>query len=198
MEKLAKCGDGNAYYMDDETEAKRIFKDRFGALVNTVAKDTKAKITFNSEMVDKYRVIGYENNNLTEDEYESEYTDAGEISLGFSTIALYELVLNEEFESINVLDLEVKYLDVDKNENVLFTSKLESLNNASNDFIFASCVAEFGLILRQSVYMGDASFENLISRLNICDLGNDEEKLEFKELVGLASELDMFKPVYKD
>jgi hypothetical protein len=92
----------------------------------------------------------------------------------------------------------VKYLDVDKNENVLFTSKLESLNNASNDFIFASCVAEFGLILRQSVYMGDASFENLISRLNICDLGNDEEKLEFKELVGLASELDMFKPVYKD
>lgn len=198
MEKLAKCGDGNAYYMDSEEEAKRIFQDKFGALVNTVAKDTKAKITFNPSVVDKYRVIGYENNSLTEDEYESEYTDAGEISLGFSTIALYELKLNEEFTLDNVLSLEVKYLDVDKNENVILNSELTTLCNSSNDFLFASCVAELGLLLRQSAYMGDASFENLITRLNTCNLGDDEYKLEFKELVGLASEMDMFQDVYLD
>ena len=196
MEKLAKCGDGNAYYMDDEAEAKRIFQEKFGALAYTVAKDTKAKVTFNPSVVSKFRVIGYENNSLTEEEYESEYTDAGEISLGFSTMALYELMINEDSLSSGVLSLEVKYLDVDKNENVVLTSTLKTLKNSSDDFIFASCVAEFGLILRQSAYMGDSSFAHLMGRLDSLNLSNDQYKLEFKDLVGAASEMSIFTPQY--
>ena len=99
METLATNGNGNAYYIDGLLEAKKVFVEELGGVLNTVANDTKIQIEFNSEAVKEYRLLGYENKLLTEEEFNNPNTDAGEIGAGHTTIAMYEIVPTENFGS---------------------------------------------------------------------------------------------------
>ena len=118
----------------------------------TVAKDTKAQVEFNPEVVEKYRVIGYENKILTDEEFENEETDAGEIGAGHTTVCLIEIVLKEnQAENPEIFKCTLRYKDPTtfiSNEIVATCSEITEI--PSNDFIFASGVAEFGLLLRDS------------------------------------------------
>ena len=184
METLANNGNGNAYYIDSILEAKRVFVSELGSVLNTVAKDSKMQVEFNPNTVYMYRLIGYENKRLTDEEFEDNDTDAGEIGASHTTIAMYEISLKEDCDEY-ILRTRLRYNDVVSGNDVEIINEVYDLSIPSNDFMFACAVVEFGLILRESDFKGDSSFEHLINLLNDVEL-DDIYKLEFKELVLLA------------
>ena len=186
METLASNGNGNAYYIDSILEAKKVFVSEMGSVLNTVAKDSKIQVEFNPNVVKKYRLIGYENKRLTEDQFEDNSTDAGEIGAGHTTIAMYEICLKDNALNEFILKTKLRYKDVEKKEvDVEVVNEAYDFSIPSNDFMFAACVVEFGLILRESDYKGNCSFEHLIALLEEVEF-NDIYKEEFNELVLLA------------
>lgn len=182
MDTLAQNGNGNYYYIDSILEAKKVFVSELGGTLNTVAKDTKCQVEFNTDIVEKYRVIGYENRMLTNEEFDDSETDAGEIGASHTTVCLIELVMKEKQGEFLTCTLRYKEPETDINKEVI---KAHSTVTAtpSNDFIFASSVAEFGLLLRNSLYKADASYESVVSRINNDYFRSDPYKDEFYKLV---------------
>ena len=183
MNTLAQYGNGNAYYIDSLLEAKRVFVEELGSVLNTVAKDAKIQVEFNPEYVSKYRLIGYENRMLTTEQFEDTNTDAGEIGQGHSVIAIYEIELKENSTSDFILNTKLRYKDVNTNLEVEVVDSISEVGVMSEDFKFASAVCEFGLILRNSNFKADASYDHLIEYLEELDLRDDYHKQEFVQLV---------------
>ena len=186
MNTLAQNGNGNAYYIDSLLEAKRVFVEELGSVLNTVAKDAKIQVEFNPEYVSKYRLIGYENKMLTEDEFNDSETDAGEIGEGHSVIAIYEVSLKSEVASDFIFKTKLRYKDIKTNLDIEVVDEIKSVGLMSDDFKFASAVCEFGLLLRDSNFKGEASYSHLIGILEQLDLSDDYHKQEFLELVKIA------------
>lgn len=192
LETLANAGNGTYAYIDTITEARKVLVEEMGGTLNIVSKDTKTKVTFNPKYVKEYRLLGYENQLLTEDEYNNDNTDAGEIGAGHTTTAIYELVLNtdENVESTlenGWLNVEIAYKEPTTDESNKVSKNIDNtsiLSNDSEDIIFISAVAEFGLILRESPHKANADLDSLIARIQ--DLNCVEEdvyKKEFNELL---------------
>ena len=192
MDTLAQAGNGNYYYIDSILEAQKVFVSELGGTLETVAKDTKVQIEFNTNKVLKYRVLGYENKILSNEQFENSETDAGEIGAGHVTICLIEIQLKEDFiESDEMIVKSIlRYKDVKDNElNKEIINELKTISNTnSDDFIFASALVEFALCLRDSDYKGSASLENVLSKVNKDIYRNDPYKNEFYELVLKAIE----------
>lgn len=190
LETLATCGNGNYAYLDNETEAKKVFCEELGGTLKTVAKDAKAGVTF-TENVEKYRLIGYDTKIISEDDFNDEDADTGEIGSNLSVVALYEIVLSDSADG-KLADVEIKYKDVtgegEISESV--SAQVYTYTPASDDLTFAGCVAEFGLILRQSEYKDSASYGGVIQRLGQLQdyIADDVYKKEFINLVDKASE----------
>lgn len=190
MDTLAQAGNGQYYYIDSILEAQKVFISELGGTLETVAKDCKVQIEFNTDIVEKYRVVGYENKILTDEEFENSETDAGEIGAGHTTVCLIEVVFKENYTSEDAIaKCILRFKDVKDNE-----IEKESINELkelsltpSNDFVFQGAVAEFGLLLRNSQYKGEASFDSVIESLND-NILNDDFKKEFLELVKKAKE----------
>ena len=186
MNILAQYGNGNAYYIDSLLEAKKVFTEELGSILNTVAKDAKIQVEFNPEYVAKYRLIGYENKMMTEQEFEDNQTDAGEIGQGHTVIAIYEVELKDKDIKDYILNTKLRYKDIKTNEDVEVTDSINRVGKMSEDFKFASAVCEFALLLRNSNFKGHANYEHLISILEELDLSDDYHKQEFLELVKRA------------
>ena len=193
MEALALKGNGVYSYIDSINEAKRALVTAVGGSMVTVAKDVKASITFNTEYVSSYRLIGYENKQLTQEEFENSSTDAGELGSGHTVTVVYELIMSEnEFkEGDKIADVVVKYKptenvggDSSAETQITLTVGTDVYHTAptEND-LFVASVVEFALILRDSSFKADSDIDRLIARLNDLDLTNDEFKNEFRELV---------------
>jgi len=210
METLADKGNGNYAYIDTLMEAKKVLIEQMGATLLTIAKDVKIQITFNPAIVKGYRLVGYENRILNNEDFEDDETDAGDIGAGFTVTAFYELVPTSSDEVVEGIDnsayLEEEFTDFDTlmtlglrykkpiddvseliEKEILVT---DITSDPSQNFLFASSVAEFSLLLRDSLYKGDANFEQIISRAALSK-GEDEEgyRAEFIRLVELAKEL---------
>lgn len=188
MEVLADKGNGNYSYIDGLSEAKKVLQEELGATMITVAKDVKLQVEFNQEMVKEYRLIGYENRVLANKDFDNDKKDAGEIGAGHSVTALYEVQLTKKAkrDSDNWADLNIRYKEPDEDESRLLTydiSKKAYTKNPSDDFIFVSAVAEFGMILRDSDYKADASLQQVLSLIKETDFENDIYKDEFYYLV---------------
>ena len=193
MDTLASAGNGNYYYIDSILEAQKVFISELGGTLLTVAKDVKAQIEFNPEIVKSYRLIGYENKTLTDEEFENDETDAGEIGAGHTVICMIEVVLQDNVNLENadyITKCILKYKDVRDNElNKEVIKTLNTItNNPSNDFIFASSVVEFGLLLRDSSYKANASYDAILARVNNDNFTNDSYKKEFCELVNMMND----------
>lgn len=192
MDTLASKGNGNYYYIDSILEAKKVFVETLGGTLMTLAKDAKAQIEFNSEIVKKYRVIGYENKLLTNEEFDNNETDAGEIGAGHTVICLIEVVLKEEviLENNYIAKSTLRYKDVLDGEldKEVITSCDTISTDVSDDFVFAGAVAEFGLLLRNSKYKADASYNNILTRVYKEKFTKDDYKKEFCELVTIMSD----------
>ena len=196
MESLALAGNGNYSYIDSVNEAKRALVDGIGGSIVTVAKDVKAGITFNPEYVESFRLIGYENKLLTEDEFNDSNTDAGELGSGHTVTVVYEIKLtNPEIlldESVaSVADVIIKYKPTENAGGDAAEEQELTLSVMTNDYnetpteenLFVAAVIEFGLILRNSEYKADANLEELLTTLESLDLSGDEFKAEFRDLV---------------
>lgn len=192
LETLALSGNGNYAYLDNETEARKVLLEELDGTLVTVAKDAKAKVAF-SENVSSYRLIGYDNKLLSEDEYYNDDADAGDIGSNLCVAALYEITLAEE-ASGDLAEIEVSYKAVNGGEDTATSTSagttVTTETPSGDDLAYVSCVAEFGLILRQSEYKGNASIANVLQRLDgLTDyISHDLYKQEFVTLVGTASE----------
>lgn len=213
MESLADHGNGVYYYIDSLNEAEKVFIHQLGGTMVSVAKDVKLQIEFNPALVKGYRLIGYENRVLNNEDFEDDNKDAGDMGSGHVVIAFYELIKADSTETIEsrnfdpITDLKytgdnhlaelstlsIRYKDPDQNESKLIESvMLASLytQNPSKEFGFASAVVEFGLILRDSAYKGNASFSQILERTEIAlEFDPYGYRSEFKVLVLAARNL---------
>lgn len=193
METLALKGNGTYHYIDSVKEAKRALVEEIGGSMVTVAKDVKAGVTFNPEYVESYRLIGYENKRLTQDQFEDENTDAGEIGSGHTLTVVYEIKLTDKAlaEGADLAQVILRYKptensvgDTQTKETVLDIGTEAYHTERTDTDTFVAGVVEFGLLLRESEYKGQANLDALIARLKTLDLANDEFKQEFVDLVG--------------
>ena len=194
METLALAGNGVYSYIDSQNEARRALVEQIGGSMVTVAKDVKAGIVFDQSYVTSYRLIGYENKLLSQEEFEDSSTDAGEIGSGHTITIVYELkVSNTEQhfpDDYEIATVKIKYkptenVDGDGTEVELTSAiKISDYHEipTQND-VFIASVVEFALILRDSIYKADSDLNALITRLDTLDLTNDEYKVEFREIV---------------
>ena len=198
MERLADHGNGNYAYIDGLLEARRVLVEQMGATLLTVAKDVKLQVEFNPAQVKGYRLIGYENRRLRNEEFNDDTRDAGDLGAGHSVTALYEIVPAGSDEPVpgvdplryqqiaprpdvgadEVLTVKIRYKRPDESESRLLARTLTRPSAAghgpSDAFRFASAVAEFGLLLRDSPYKGGASYERAYERAREA-LGDDED-----------------------
>lgn len=194
MDTLAQAGNGNHYYIDSILEAQKVFVSELGGTLQTVAKDAKTQIEFNPEVIEKYRVIGYENKILTDQEFEDSETDAGEIGAGHSVICLVEVKLHENVavsEEQLFATCKLRYKDVlDGELNKEVVNELRNYSETpSSDFYFASAVAEFGLYLRSSEYALGASLDSALENVAKGNYVGDVYKEELYQLIVKAKEL---------
>ena len=187
MEKLSNKGNGNYAYIDSNEEARKALGNQVAGTLYAIAKDVKIQVEFNPAKVAGYRLIGYENRLLADRDFNDDKKDAGEIGAGHSVTALYEIVpAGQKVENPGVDKL--KYSKVAKSDtrfnDELMTVKLRykepketkskllsigvldrdgSIDSASANLKFASAVAQFGLIMRDSNYKGSANFSSIES-----------------------------------
>jgi len=222
MEIIADKGNGNYAYIDNIQEARKVFITEFGGTLFTIAKDVKFQMEFNPARVKGYRLVGYENRLLNDEDFNDDKKDAGEMGAGHTVTALYELIPAGSDESLKSID-DLKYqaygeeskavkkvkFDPDaelmtvklryKQPDGITSTKVEipvkgrvlETDETSRNFRFSAAVAEFGLILRNSQYMEDASMEQVISLAKNAK-GQDEEgyRSEFIKMVKLADALN--------
>ena len=215
MEKLADKGNGNYAYIDTASEARKVFGEQIGGTLLTIAKDVKIQVEFNPRMVAGYRLIGYENRLLADRDFNDDRVDAGEIGAGHTVTALYEIVpAGQKVENPGVdelkyaqgqppsqgasgselLTVKLRYKEPDADEskplNVGVADSRASFENASENFKFAAAVAEFGMLLRDSRYKGQASYDAALE-LARASTGADLHgyRAEFVKLVETAKSL---------
>lgn len=187
MEQIANNGNGNYEYIDNANQLKKVFVYE-RAKFYTIAKDSKIQITFNAEKVDSYRLIGYENRLLNEDDFDNDTVDAGEIGAGQTISALYELVLKSTSESSVFANFDFRYKKPDETTSRELSHTIEGapaiITEASENMRFATAVTAFGLILRESEYKGSAN-KQMVLDLASGSISYDQYafKQEFLQLV---------------
>lgn len=214
MEKLADKGNGNYSYIDSREEAGKALGAQVAGTLYTIAKDVKIQVEFNPAKVAGYRLIGYENRLLADRDFNDDKKDAGEIGAGHTVTALYEIVPagqkieNEGVDELRyskveptdtkfndeLLTVKLRYKEPQETESRLLTQGLPdknvSIENASENLKFASAVAEFGLLIRDSRYKSQASFENVLTLANSAK-GSDLKnyRSEFMDMIEKAKRL---------
>ncbi len=195
MEQLADKGNGNYAYIDNLLEAKKVLVTEMGGTLLTIAKDVKLQIEFNPQQVAAYRLVGYENRVLTNQDFNDDTKDAGELGSGHTVTALYEIIpatVKSDLPSVDPLKYQVQKPKTDrlfKDEllTVKFrykkpaedTSRLiqkivkaSASETISDNFRFSAAVAGFGMLLRCSQYRGDLTYDQVI-RLARSSRGSD-------------------------
>ena len=197
MQTLALNGNGNYSYIDTQLEAEKVFTEELSGTLYTVASDAKAGVTFNPDTVSSYRLLGYDMKRISEDDFNNSDKDAGEIGSNLCVTVMYELVPVEEAEEngTGLAEVAIRYKDTEKVDQEV-TLSVTGQEKETEDTLFASCVAEFALVLRQSKYAGEASLASVLTRLSDLEtyLAKDKYKEEFKEIVGLASDSGYYHP----
>lgn len=156
MEQLADRGDGNAFYIDSFDQAKRVFQEQLGSMLEVVAKDVKLQVEFDPLLVARYRLLGYENRNVADRDFRNDQVDAGEIGAGHQVTALYEVELTEvgRHAAASLLSVRVRHKapSEDLAKETVFVMPPSALASsfaaASSDFRFACAVAAFADVLR--------------------------------------------------
>lgn len=189
MQKLAQAGNGNHAYIDNLQEAYKVLVKEFSGTMHTLAKDVKLQIEFNPDLVQAYRLVGYETRALNKEDFNDDTKDAGELGVGHTVTAFYELVpvgvksnlipsvdplkyqnnenrnTSRKNNSDELITIKLRYKDTDSDSSKLMSTVLTDPKEykVSQDFKFASAVAMFGQLLRESQYKGEANYDKVIS-----------------------------------
>jgi Ca-activated chloride channel family protein len=207
MEALADHGNGNFAYIDNIAEARKVLVEEMGGTLFTIAKDVKIQVEFNPARVQAYRLIGYENRLLAAEDFNDDTKDAGELGAGHSVTALYEVIpvgVETEYaiggvdslryqtpvarqlpDTGELLFVKLRYKAPDGDTSRLLTHPVEDVvRDPSQDLRFASAVAGFGMLLRESEFSGTWTMAHVLNaaREAIAD-DDDQYRAEFVELV---------------
>jgi Ca-activated chloride channel family protein len=211
MEKLADAGNGNYSYLDSLQEAQRVLVAEAGATLVTVAKDVKIQVEFNPQLVQGYRLIGYEDRALANEDFKDDRKDAGDMGAGHSVTALYEIVragkADQSLPSVDplkyqtaaavkmghadeLMTVKLRYKAPDGDVSEPMDVPVKSRFGDAPNLGFAAAVAEFGMLLRDSPFKAKASWRHA-SDLATQNLGHDPDgyRAEFVRLIGLAASL---------
>jgi len=214
METIADKGNGNYAYIDNIQEARKVFITEFGGTLFSIAKDVKFQLEFNPKQVKSYRLVGYENRLLNDEDFNDDTKDAGEMGAGHTVTALYEIVpadSDNKTPSVDPLKYQTSQTISGKTSKELLTIKLRYKepkgsksrlmemavknsfnNNTSNDFRFSAAVASFGMLLRGSEFMGNTSVDSILELAKSAK-GEDDEgyRSEFIQLVKTVDDLHL-------
>ncbi len=212
MEQLADKGNGNYAYIDNILEAKKTLVKEMGGTLLTIAKDVKIQVEFNPAKVKAYRLVGYENRLLNNEDFNDDKKDAGELGSGHTVTALYEIIpagsqeLTASVDSLKyqrtvytprstanneVMTIKFRYKEPKEDHSLLITEvvpdKKAGFASASNDARFSAAVAGFGMLLRDSQFKGNSSFHSVLAMAR-ASKGKDEDgyRAEFIRLVEMA------------
>lgn len=209
METIADKGNGNYAYIDNIQEARKVFVSEFGGTLFTIAKDVKFQLEFNPKQVKAYRLVGYENRLLNDEDFNDDKKDAGEIGAGHTVTALYEIVpagVDSDAPSVDplkyqtsktvsgktgdeLLTIKLRYKKPDERKSQLMELPIQNvlIDNTSDDFRFSAAVAEFGMLLRHSEFAADTSVDSILELARGAK-GDDEEgyRSEFIQLVKMV------------
>lgn len=238
MEQLSNAGNGNYFYIDSERESDKVFTVNLMGTMFTIAKDVKLQVVFNPAKIAKYRLIGYENRVMANEDFNDDTKDAGEIGAGHRVTAFYEVFLAEEkpaenpethetpetpetpetdpeegedpaepapdeeepavepadeFGEDDFIILKMRYKEPDEDISKYMDTVMTSANilaEMSQNMGFASSVAEFGMLLRDSKFKADSSFDAVLTRAK-ANIGKDTLGFrgEFLEIVERAKTL---------
>ncbi len=213
MEQLADKGNGNYAYIDNILEAKKVLVKEMGSTLLTIAKDVKLQLEFNPAFVKGYRLVGYENRLLNNEDFNDDKKDAGELGSGHTVTAIYEIIpagSSEVIASIDslkyqqpkqtpsplafnneVMTVKFRYKEPKESQSKLIShvvlNKKTDFNNSSENCKFACAVAEFGLLLRDSKFKGETNYKDILALAKQAK-GKDDEgyRAEFIKLVEMA------------
>ncbi|WP_223034259.1 VWA domain-containing protein [Hanstruepera marina] len=211
LETLADKGNGNHAYIDTMQEAQKVFGKEFGGTLYTIAKDVKLQIEFNPTKVEAYRLIGYENRLLADEDFVDDTKDAGELGSGHTVTALYEVIpvdtksdylksipdlkytktqISADYED-ELFTVKFRYKEPDGNKSIeMVHVQTDKVSKASVDMYFASAVALFGMQLRNSEFCNSTNYSTVLE-LAEKGRGNDSSgyRSEFIRLVSSYNNL---------
>jgi Ca-activated chloride channel family protein len=215
MEEISNWGDGNYFYIDSMKEAEKVFSKELTANLFVIAKDVKVQVEFNPAQVQAYRLIGYENRMLKSEDFNDDLKDAGELGAGHRVTALYEIIpVGVKFDGRSVdklkyqetgkatagngsgelLTVKLRYKPIKSDKSLLLervvAAKSVPWEKASKDSKFASAVAGFGMLLRDSKFKGTLDYDLVEKLAKEGTAGNaDEYKKEFLSIVEDAKDI---------
>ncbi len=188
MEDISNAGNGNYFYIDSIREAQKVFVKEMRANLFTIAKDVKIQVEFNPTKVKAYRLVGYENRKLANEDFEDDKKDAGELGAGHTVTALYEIILAGSDEAVKkagklkyqetkvkasaastaeVLTVKLRYKppkeETSKLIEVPVTDPDLSFDKTSDNFRFSAAVAGAGMLLRNSKFKGNMTYDAVLS-----------------------------------
>ena len=210
MESLADKGNGNYFYIDNLTEGRKVFVEELQGTLFTIAKDVKIQVEFNPAEVASYRLIGYEDRGLRDEDFNNDSVDAGELGAGHSVTALYEIVPSGSADAGHtpgvdplryqsaprpsaaprgeLLTVKLRYQRPEGGPSKLIETPVRDLDRddqaMSDDLGFAAAVAEWGMLLRNSDYKGTSNAGQVLQMAR-AHRGADEDgyRAEFIQLV---------------
>jgi Ca-activated chloride channel family protein len=213
MEKLAGAGNGNYAYIDDLLEARKMLVREMGGTLVTVAKDVKLQVEFNPERVQAYRLLGYEDRLLRDEDFTDDARDAGDVGAGHTVTVLYEIVRSDQpldvalpdvrplryqhgarvSPSDELLHVAMRYKAPDGDRSMLLTQPVRAPragDEPSRSMRFASAVAGFAMLLRHSPEAGSLEWHDVITLASGAQ-GTDEDgyRAEFVRLATTAARL---------
>jgi Ca-activated chloride channel family protein len=201
MEQLADKGDGRYAYLDTLDEARRVLVEELEGTLETIAKDAKVQVVFNPDVVDRWRLLGYENRDIADEKFRDDTVDAGEIGAGHSVTALYEVRLKPGATADKpVANLHLRWRSeqtgrVREEEKMLRVLHLaSSWERATPGLRLASVAAEFAEILRGSYWAHGSSLQDLFQRAQrlsgeLAGTRRAADVAELVTLIGKAAEL---------
>ena len=202
MEQLANNGNGSYAYIDTLSEAKRIFVENLTGTLQVIAKDAKIQVEFNSEIVSRFRLLGYENRRLAHEDFRNDTVDAGEVGAGHSVTALYEIKLHNNAVG-KLATVSIRHEDPDTgrvtevNESIATDTLKGTFEEATPTFQLAAAVAEFAEILRGSFWAQEGSLKNVRQTLEgilpHLEAKTREHGLRNEELLSLVRKAHRFK-----
>jgi Ca-activated chloride channel homolog len=196
MERLADGGNGNYAYVDDFTEAKKMFGARLTSMMEVVAADAKVQVEFDPATVAAFRQIGYENRRLANQDFRNDKVDAGEVGAGHQVTALYEVELKPDAPG-RLVTVRLRYREPDTKEVVELqesTGRAQvkaAWTEASPGWRLAASVAAFGEVLKGNPAVKGVSLGAVAETVEkaVADLGHPEDAVEFLGLVKKAAAL---------
>ena len=198
MEQLANDGNGTYHYVDTLAEARRLFVENLTGTLQYIAQDAKIQVEFDAETVRSYRLLGYENRDVADEDFRNDEVDAGEVGAGHTVTALYEIKINDDVSDDDILaTVRVRYENPDSGV-VSEISQTVTKGDLSTEFTeaparyqFSAVVAEFAELLRQSYWAREGSLSDVETEADRLRriLPDDSDVAEFADLASIAARI---------